>query len=434
MVPEDGNVNGSFLPSSTDDYLVVISADCSTSSEVVFSIDNFYAYTLPTTSTDFVSLHMPDVLAYNDYYPFGSLVPNRQASIDSYRYGFQGQEKDDEIKGEGNSLNFEFRMYDSRDGKFLSLDPLSKQYPHNSPYAFSENRVIDGIELEGLEYLNYSEAMVEHTRGTIILKMENFSSIFQKQFYEKNPAGNLIHFDAETGTTYGALVIGTSMRLVQNSDLVQITEISDANSGPDRARQNEYTTIKEVKLKEDGTPDRRFKYNNGNFSKKGEFTSNPFDAPAPKIKGYLNLIMFTYDLYKALENLRETYTVANDLNELDRQIRGWKILDRYTGAVLNQNVSILSQVYSDMAKAENMGIFNSNNMSIEQVSDIANIVMFGGNGNEAQEIKDIGMRIIREVSKNERTPIEYLKQENEIKENIEVKIDNTAVNTPQIKN
>lgn len=36
----------------------------------------------------------------------------------------------------------------------MSLDPLSTQYPHNSPYAFAENRVIDGIKLEGLEYLD----------------------------------------------------------------------------------------------------------------------------------------------------------------------------------------------------------------------------------------------------------------------------------------
>lgn len=66
------------------------------------------------------------------------------------------------------------------------MNPLFREYPYNSPYAFSENRVIDGIELEGLEYLNYNEAKVEHTKGVVILKMENFSSIFKKQFYEKN--------------------------------------------------------------------------------------------------------------------------------------------------------------------------------------------------------------------------------------------------------
>ncbi|MBP7859867.1 LysM peptidoglycan-binding domain-containing protein, partial [Patescibacteria group bacterium] len=84
--------------------------------------------------------------------PFGSLIPNRYGSSSSYRYGFQGQEKDDEIKGEGNSLNYTFRMHDPRVGRFFAVDPLTSKYPHNSPYAFSENRVIDGSELEGLEW------------------------------------------------------------------------------------------------------------------------------------------------------------------------------------------------------------------------------------------------------------------------------------------
>ena len=79
------------------------------------------------------------------------LVPNRHGSSNSYRYGFQGQEKDNEIKGEGNSVNFKYRMYDSRIGRFFAVDPLAVEYPHNSPYAFSENCVINAVELEGLE-------------------------------------------------------------------------------------------------------------------------------------------------------------------------------------------------------------------------------------------------------------------------------------------
>ncbi|MGB1270252.1 MAG: RHS repeat domain-containing protein, partial [Flavobacteriaceae bacterium] len=92
-----------------------------------------------------------DALAYNEYYPFGMLVPNRHASSAAYRYGFQGQEKDDELKGEGNSLNYKFRMHDPRVGRFFAVDPLEKDYPWNSPYAFSENEVINATELEGLE-------------------------------------------------------------------------------------------------------------------------------------------------------------------------------------------------------------------------------------------------------------------------------------------
>ena len=79
------------------------------------------------------------------------LLPNRHGSIDFYRYGFQGQEKDDEVKGEGNSINYKYRMHDPRVGRFFAVDPLESSYSWNSPYAFSNNRVIDAIELEGLE-------------------------------------------------------------------------------------------------------------------------------------------------------------------------------------------------------------------------------------------------------------------------------------------
>jgi RHS repeat-associated protein len=73
-----------------------------------------------------------------------------------YRYGFQGQERDNEWKGAGLSYNYKYRVHDPRIGRFLSKDPLFKTYPHNSTYAFSENRVIDGIDLEGLEYNPYT--------------------------------------------------------------------------------------------------------------------------------------------------------------------------------------------------------------------------------------------------------------------------------------
>ena len=81
------------------------------------------------------------------------LLPGRHGSVDSYRYGFQGQEKDDEIKGEANSINYKFRMHDPRLGRFFTVDPLAKQYPFYSPYQFSGNKVISHRELEGGEEL-----------------------------------------------------------------------------------------------------------------------------------------------------------------------------------------------------------------------------------------------------------------------------------------
>ena len=92
-----------------------------------------------------------------DYYPFGMLMPNRNFNTSDYRYGFQGQEMDNELKGEGNSVNYTFRMNDTRIGRFFAVDPLTKIYPHYSPYSFSGNKVISHVELEGLEELDVRE-------------------------------------------------------------------------------------------------------------------------------------------------------------------------------------------------------------------------------------------------------------------------------------
>ena len=46
-----------------------------------------------------------------------------------YRFSFNGKEKDDEVKGIGNSLDFGARIYDSRLGRWMSLDPMQSKYP-----------------------------------------------------------------------------------------------------------------------------------------------------------------------------------------------------------------------------------------------------------------------------------------------------------------
>jgi RHS repeat-associated protein len=81
------------------------------------------------------------------------LLNNRHGSVDSdaYRYGFQGQERDDEVKGEGNSYNYTFRMHDPRLGRFFAEDPLAPKYPWYTPYQVAGNSVIMSSELEGLE-------------------------------------------------------------------------------------------------------------------------------------------------------------------------------------------------------------------------------------------------------------------------------------------
>ncbi len=109
-------------------------------------------------------------------------MPGRSNTTETYRYGFQGQEKNDEIYGEGNSLNYSLRTYDSRLGRFFSSDPMFVAFPWNSTYSFSENRVIDAIELEGGEKLKKvinSEPTPDHSGSAKITISLNYIVVTQ---------------------------------------------------------------------------------------------------------------------------------------------------------------------------------------------------------------------------------------------------------------
>jgi RHS repeat-associated protein len=61
----------------------------------------------------------------------------------SYRFGFNGKENDNEVMGTGNFQDYGFRMYNSRLGRFISVDPLANIQPGWSPYkAFLDNPII----------------------------------------------------------------------------------------------------------------------------------------------------------------------------------------------------------------------------------------------------------------------------------------------------
>ncbi|AXT18305.1 hypothetical protein D1817_00010 [Flavobacteriaceae bacterium] len=158
-IATSGTFTHTFTANQTGDYNVIVSTP---SSGFLFSSGTYYvdnviiedvtdAQSGGSGSEENLAIFMPDVLSFNDYYPFGMLLPNRHGSTDNYRYGFNGKEKDDEIKGEGLQYDYGFRIYDARLGKFLSIDPLSSTFPWYTPYQFAGNKPILAIDLDGLE-------------------------------------------------------------------------------------------------------------------------------------------------------------------------------------------------------------------------------------------------------------------------------------------
>ena len=92
------------------------------------------------------------------FYPFFLNFSIRKDSVSAglegfnYRYHFNNKESDNEVIGEGNQVDYGFRVYDPRLGRFLSVDPITKDYPELTPYQFASNRPIDGVDIDGLEW------------------------------------------------------------------------------------------------------------------------------------------------------------------------------------------------------------------------------------------------------------------------------------------
>jgi RHS repeat-associated protein len=97
-----------------------------------------YYFTMPVTAMD--------------YMPFGSSISERKGAI-GYRFGFNGKEKESEIS-EGD-YDFDARLYDSKLGRWLSLDPLQVKYPYISPYHAMGNSPLLIVDQDGKENIIY---------------------------------------------------------------------------------------------------------------------------------------------------------------------------------------------------------------------------------------------------------------------------------------
>ena len=118
-------------------------------------------------------------------------MPGRSYSNGSeYRYGFNGKEKDPETI----TQDYGMRIYDERLGRFLSVDPITSSYPMLTPYQFASNRPIDGIDLDGLEYVTYTI--------TISLGGKKGSTIVSKEAVWFNATQHNAHGNLGRGVLY----------------------------------------------------------------------------------------------------------------------------------------------------------------------------------------------------------------------------------------
>lgn len=119
-------------------------------------------------------------------------IPNRSASSSNYRYGFNGMEKDDELKGIGNSYNYGARMLDPRIGRFFAVYALSRKYPNLSPYAYSANNPILFKDIDGNDFI----VVIDHKNQTITIKQINFYANEEDKIADQGAVDQLNSFKA----------------------------------------------------------------------------------------------------------------------------------------------------------------------------------------------------------------------------------------------
>jgi hypothetical protein len=191
------------------------------------------------------------------YYPFGMPMPNRTYSLSSskYRFGFNGQEKDNEVYGEGNLNTAEFWQYDTRIGRRWNVDPKLKIW--ESPYATFSNNPILFVDINGdssialptgktgeiKDNISYNEdKTIFYNNSTAEGRNWDYAKLREdKSGYEfhKNPAENAIVSDADkisgtlgTGADLAEGIIQKFKPVAKNLDeYIKLMPIDDFKNG-----------------------------------------------------------------------------------------------------------------------------------------------------------------------------------------------------------
>lgn len=144
-----------------------------------------HQFTASTTGIYLVKVYRTGNQASGSFFIDDALITHEEEvtqtvcmDIGDYKWSFQNQLKDNEVSGIGNHIVFKYRGQDVRLGRLnWSVDRLFKKYPWNSPYAFSENRLIDSRELEGLERFSVHFGTRKIVQGQTVVEVREVALI-----------------------------------------------------------------------------------------------------------------------------------------------------------------------------------------------------------------------------------------------------------------
>ncbi|AKP53760.1 RHS repeat domain-containing protein [Cyclobacterium amurskyense] len=169
------------------------------------------------------------VINSTDYYPFGLAMDGRSVQDSSYRYGFNG--KDEDSNGEWGSkshYDYGFRIYNLSIAKFLSVDPLNKEYPELTPFQFASNTPIQAIDLDGLEAVSY-QIEARGMYGIGVISIATSATVGLVVDFDGNLAG---FYTPTLGVGAGeGFIVSSSLSFFKNAKSVKDIEGMGFNAG-----------------------------------------------------------------------------------------------------------------------------------------------------------------------------------------------------------
>ncbi len=180
-------------------------------------------------------------------YPYNT-INGKDFFVENFglRFHFNGKEIDNETK----TQDYGMRIYDPRLGRFLSTDPLTKNYAFLTPYQFASNTPIMGIDLDGMELqpINSSMYRMKYLGSTTALSTTS-NDVVQYKINTVDVINKNIPANYNNGNQKG-IVVGTNgkdvpMPTIGAAGAAMPIKVEDENADPTRIKLTKKGQLKE---------------------------------------------------------------------------------------------------------------------------------------------------------------------------------------------
>ena len=224
-----------------------------------------------------------EIIQERNYYPFGLQHKGYNNVVSGTEHNFQTYQDQEFTEDLGlNVHEWKYRFSDPAIGRFWQIDPLAEKYVYNSTYAFQENKLGSGIELEGLENTGFDMRQRYRDKQLLKGKMTQEEYLAQGSAEGKGALAALTIISPidETVIVLGALSKGYKLLkgLFKAKKAIKAT-VKTADKVKDASKATDVKTMDDI-IK-DATPGRKTKGKTKQFEKEGNANSD-FDSMNPK--------------------------------------------------------------------------------------------------------------------------------------------------------